>query len=140
MIAAPLTYSRTVSLRDVLSLTKPRITLLVLLTTAGGLFLAPVHPVWTRMCAIVLATAAVVSAANTLNCYLERDIDGLMARTRKRPLPAGRLDARIALMMGIFLSILSVPVLAYSGGPVAGLLAALALFSYVCVYTPMKQW
>src|SRR5207249_1979750 len=74
-----------------------------------------------------------------LNQYLERDIDRLMARTRNRPLPAQRLDRRVALALGIALAALSIPILTWAGGTMTGLLAAIALTSYVLVYTPMKQ-
>jgi protoheme IX farnesyltransferase len=125
--------------RDLLALTKPRITGLVLATTAGGLFLAPIHLDTARAILVLLATGAVVSAANALNCYLERDIDRQMARTRNRPLPAGRLDPRVALGFGIGLAAAALPMLALAGGMLAALLAAIALVSYVLVYTPMKQ-
>lgn len=125
--------------RDLVALTKPRITLMVLITTAGGLWLAPaiVSPstiLWT-----LVATSMVVGAANTLNCWLERDVDKHMARTKRRPLPAGRLSAGWALGLGIALGAISVPVLALLVNPLTGLLAAVALVSYVWVYTPMKQ-
>jgi protoheme IX farnesyltransferase len=125
--------------RDLVALTKPRITLMVLVTTAGGLWLAPneVAPltvVWT-----LLATAMVVGSANTLNCWLERDVDKHMARTKRRPLPSGRMPAHYALVLGLALGAISVPVLTLVANPLTGLLAAVALVSYVWVYTPMKQ-
>jgi protoheme IX farnesyltransferase len=128
------------ALRDLVDLTKPGITSLVLCTTAGGLYLAPGRVDRLRALVVVLTTGAVVSAANALNQYLERDIDGFMERTRDRPLPAHRLDARVALGFGLALAALSVPLLWLAGGWMTGVLALIALGSYVAVYTPMKQW
>src|SRR5688572_25744505 len=127
------------TVRDLVSLTKPRITLLVVITTAGGLWLAPgaLSP-WT-VAVTLLATAIVVASANALNCWMERDSDRLMARTRNRPLPAGRLDARVALVFGVALGVASVPLFTFLVNPLTGLLAAIALVSYVWVYTPLKQ-
>lgn len=132
--------TRSSTLRDVVELTKPGITSLVLCTTTGGMYLAPGHVDRLRAWIVVLTTAAVVSAANALNQYLERDIDGYMERTRNRPLPARRLDARAALLFGIGLAFIAAPLLFYAGGWLTGGLALIALASYVLVYTPMKQW
>ena len=85
------------------------------------------------------ATALVVGAANTLNCYLERDVDALMLRTRTRPLAAKRLAPATALWVGFGLAAVSVPALAILLNPLSGLLAALALVSYVWIYTPLKR-
>jgi protoheme IX farnesyltransferase len=126
-------------MRDLIALTKPRITAMVLLTTAGGLWLAPGTVPPMIALAAVLGTSLVVSSANALNCWMERDVDKHMARTRKRPLPDGRMDARVALWFGLVLGAFSVPLLALAVNPLTGLLAAIALASYVLVYTPMKQ-
>jgi protoheme IX farnesyltransferase len=126
------------TIRDVVSLAKPRITLMVLITTAGGLLLAggvtPLKAFYT-----LLGTALVVGSANTLNCWLERDSDRLMARTKNRPLPAGRMAPSVALAFGLALGGISIPMLALGVNQLTGLLAALALVSYVAVYTPLKQ-
>ncbi len=135
--------SITANLRDLVALTKPRITLMVIITTAGGLWLAQGHldrtTSWLTIIATLLATAMVVGAANTLNCCLERDVDQHMARTKLRPLPAGRIDPRWALGLGLALGAISVPILTMVVNPLTGLLAAVALVSYVWVYTPLKQ-
>lgn len=136
--AAP-TRSLGTTLRDLVALTKPRITLMVILTTAGGIWLAPDEMSWAAIALTLLATAMVVGSANTLNCWVERESDGRMARTKNRPLPAGRLDARVALGLGLALGALSVPILTMVANPLTGLLAAVALVSYVMIYTPMKQ-
>lgn len=126
-------------LRDLLSLTKPRLSSLVLFTAGGGLALAPVDVPLTTMLAAIIGTTMVVGGANTLNCYLERDSDRDMARTADRPLPQRRLDHRIALGFGMGLSASSIALLTLMTTPLAGLIAAIALVLYVLVYTPMKR-
>lgn len=126
-------------MRDLIALTKPRLSSLVLFTAGGGLWLSGVSVPWVQGLAAVLGTTMVVAGANTLNCYLERDFDARMARTSTRPLPAGRLSPQAALAFGLALSFVSVPMLTFLTTPLAGLLAAIALVSYVLVYTPLKQ-
>lgn len=129
---------RPMVLRELWALGKPRLSAMVLVTTAGGLAMAPgtLGP-WKAALALVMTSAA-VAAANTLNCYLERDTDGRMKRTRTRPLPGGRLDPTWALVQGLVLSVVSVASLTWFLNPMAGALAALAILSYVALYTPMK--
>jgi len=118
-----------VRIGDLFSLTKPRITANVLLTTAAGVFLVET----------LLGTALVVSGANTLNCYVERETDARMLRTRGRAIAAGRVEPRDGLMLGLVLALLSVPLLCLGLNPLTGLLALVALVSYVAVYTPLKR-
>jgi len=122
-----------------LELTKPRITALVVFTTAAGLWLAPALPELHTALLTIVATAMVVAAANVLNMYLERDTDALMPRTMRRPLPSGRIEPRRALLFGLLLASVSVPLLTIVAGPIPALLAAVALVSYVLIYTPMKR-
>ncbi|HEX7476772.1 MAG TPA: heme o synthase [Polyangiales bacterium] len=124
--------------RDLVALTKPRVTALVLATSGAGMALAPGALPVGRGCLMLLGTLLCVASANALNCFLERESDKLMARTRTRPLPAGRLEPSLALGFGLLLGALSLPVLALGVNPVTGALGALALVSYVAVYTPMK--
>jgi protoheme IX farnesyltransferase len=128
------------TVRDLLSLTKPRITLMVLVTAAGGMWLAPGSLDLLAMIVMLVTTGMVVGAANALNCYLERDSDRLMARTATRPLPDGRLQAAWALWLGIGMGMLSVPILWLAVNTMTGFLGLVALLSYVAIYTPMKQW
>lgn len=125
--------------RELFLLAKPRLSALVLLTTAGGMWLAPGRIAPARALLTVLCTAAVVGAANALNSYLEREADGLMHRTRERPLPAGRLDPLLALAFGLAVPVFALPVLALVAGPLTAALALTALVSYVVVYTPLKR-
>lgn len=126
-------------LRDLVSLTKPRLSSLVLITAGGGLWLSGEAPTWTRAVATLVGTTMLVGGANALNCWIERDSDRHMARTRTRPLPAGRLDPRVALVFGVLLGALAIPLLALLTTPLAGMLAALAFVTYVCIYTPLKR-
>ncbi len=122
-----------------LELTKPRITGLVVFTTAAGLWLAPAGPSLPEVLLTLVGTAMVVAAANVLNMYLERDTDALMPRTRRRPLPSGRMESRRALQFGLLLASVSIPLLTFGVGPLPGVLAAIALVGYVLLYTPMKR-
>jgi protoheme IX farnesyltransferase len=131
--------ARGVALGDLLALAKPRITALVVFTTASGLWLAPRGLSAAVVALTLVGTVLIVAGANTLNMYLERDSDALMARTAGRPLPAGRMDPAVALRLGIGLSVLSVPLLTFAVGPLPGLLASIALVSYVLLYTPLKR-
>ena len=126
-------------LRDLFALTKPRLSSLVLFTAGGGVWLSgrEVDPAVAAVA--VLGTTLVVGGANALNCYLERDIDARMARTQGRPLPGGRLHPQAALAFGLALSMISVPLLTLGTTPLAGLLAAVALVTYVLIYTPLKR-
>jgi heme o synthase len=130
---------RALSLRDLVSLAKPRITVFALLTAMAGLALAPGDPVAAPWLPLLLGTALIVGAANTLNMYLERDIDCLMARTRTRPLPAGRMDPAVALVFGVAQALVAVPLLTFAVHPLTGFLGVVAFLSYVCLYTPLKQ-
>ena len=121
---------------DYVALTKPRIILLLLATTvaamvvAAGGWLSPALLVYT-----LLGGTLAAGAANAINCYWDRDIDAVMTRTRRRPVPAGRVAPRRALAFGAVLAVLAVAVL---GGLVNWLSAALALAGllfYVLVYT-----
>ncbi len=126
-------------MRDLFSLTKPRISLLSVATAAVGLALAPGRP-GAALTALVLAgTWLLVGSANTLNMYLEREVDAKMARTRRRPLPSGRLRPGIALWFGVAQALVAVPLLTFGANALTGLLGAVALILYVLVYTPMKQ-
>jgi len=125
--------------RDVVALAKPRLAALVLCTTAGGLWLAPGHRDGLSAAVLLVGTSLVVGAANALNNFLERDVDARMRRTRDRPLPAGRLDPSVALGMGLLLPSVALPALAVFTNGLTATLAALALFTYVVLYTPLKR-
>jgi protoheme IX farnesyltransferase len=123
---------------DLVSLTKPRLSSLVLATTAGGMWMAPGRMSFAQGLIALLATAGTVGAANALNCFIERDSDRFMARTRVRPLPAGRMEAPVALWFGVSLASLCIPALALGTNTLTGLLGLTAFLSYVLAYTPLK--
>jgi heme o synthase len=123
---------------DLIALTKPRVTALVMATAAVGMGLAPGSIDRAQAFSMLLATALLVGAANALNCWLERETDAFMSRTRARPLPAGRLEPPIAFTFATLLTIVSLPLLSLLVNPTTGFLGALSLFSYVWLYTPMK--
>jgi protoheme IX farnesyltransferase len=125
--------------RDLLDLAKPRITSMVVFTTAMGLWLAPGAIGAVRTVALLVGTALLVGSANTLNCWYERETDGLMLRTRNRPLPSGRLDPAAALALGIGCGVIAIPILALLVNPLTALLGAIAHTTYVLVYTPLKK-
>ncbi len=127
------------ALRDLVALTKPRITAMVLVTTGGGLWLAPAKVAPLTVALTLLGTALVVAGANALNMVIERDIDGLMKRTKDRPLPARRMAPAVALWFGVALSVASLPILALGVNGTTALLALLANLLYVLAYTPLKQ-
>jgi len=122
---------------DVIALVKPRIMVMALLTAAGAMSLAGTVPTATAL-ALLAGTALIVGSANTLNMWLERDLDCLMARTKNRPLPGQRLAPNTALVFGAIEGALALPVL-LRAGVVPAALGLVALLLYVGVYTPMKQ-
>lgn len=124
--------------RDLIALTKPRVTALVLLTEAAGIWLSPGHMPARSLFLSLAGTALVVGSANALNMWWERDSDALMARTRDRPLPSGRMSPDVALAFGLLLGAVSAPML-FAINSVTGTLALVSLVAYVAVYTPLKR-
>ena len=120
-------------------LIKPSITLMAVFTAWGGIWLAPQAISAAKVIWTLLGTALIVGAANTLNCYIERESDKLMARTKIRPLPAGRMNPTVALVIGSLLTLIALPLLYFFSSPMTAGLAAFALVCYVAIYTPMKQ-
>jgi protoheme IX farnesyltransferase len=126
------------AVRDLFALTKPGVTRMCLVTTAGGLALAPDPTTWTTIVATLFGTALAVGGANTFNMWWERGADGLMSRTKRRPLPAGRLTPRTALRFAWVQSLAAIAVLVLFANVLTALLAAAAIAAYVLVYTPLK--
>lgn len=112
---------------DFWQLTKPGVTRMCVFTTVGGLLLAPGHPGWLVGMATVLGSALAVAGANAANMWWERDLDAKMARTRRRPLPAGRMLPSQALRFSVVLSVASVLLLAaFTNALTAALVIAVA--------------
>jgi protoheme IX farnesyltransferase len=121
---------------DYLALTKPRITLLVLVTTAAAFWVASKESFSIALFAITLVGTGLASAAaGVLNCLIDRDVDALMARTQGRPLPAGRVHPLSALLFGAVLSVGSFVVLAWGTNLLAASLALVAILFYTFIYT-----
>lgn len=138
----PLTPAVRVRLADLGEMTKPGITLMVVLTAGLGFLLAERGSASFSFALLVytlLGTGLVSAGASVLNHVLERDTDGLMRRTAARPLPAGRMDPDAALLFGVGLGIAGLAELALAVNLTTALLGALALAGYVFVYTPMKR-
>ncbi|MGE0444867.1 MAG: heme o synthase [Vicinamibacterales bacterium] len=124
---------------DFVTLTKPRLNLLVLITTLGGLYLAdPVTLPAALVFHTLVGTALVAGSAAALNQVWERRTDRLMRRTAGRPLPAGRLGTAEATIFGLVLAVAGLAELAWQANVLTALVAFVTLASYVLVYTPMK--
>ena len=118
------------------SLTKPRIISLLLVTTVPAMIVAErgMPSLWLILATLIGGTLA-AGGANAINCYLDRDIDGLMARTKDRPLPAGSIEPERALLFGCSLGVASFVLLSTTASLASALLALTALVFYVFVYT-----
>lgn len=125
---------------DLLSLTKPRVVVMVLVTTVVGFYLGVggyadyVLLGWT-----LLGTGLAAAGSLTLNQYMERDFDARMERTCKRPLPSGRLQPIEALAFGAFLTASGLLVLLFAVNALSSMVTALTAVSYLLLYTPMKR-
>lgn len=128
------------------ALTKPRIIELLLVTTLPAMVLAwstvrgmdPLEFLWLSVWTLVGGSLA-AGAANAINCYLDRDIDEIMVRTRRRPLPAHQVAPEDALMFGLVLTVVSFALLAVTTNLVAAFLTLLAIAFYVVVYTMLLK-
>ncbi len=123
-----------------LQLTKPRITLLVLVVAAGSFCLASAPAVsWLRLAETLVGVSLLAFGIFALNHYVERDTDALMLRTVHRPIPSGRVAPREALAFGAALTAAAVIGFSVAFGWVAGLVALATFVSYIFVYTPLKR-
>jgi protoheme IX farnesyltransferase len=118
------------------ALTKPRIVELLLITTVPAMFLARTRPspLWLTL-VVLVGGALAAGAANALNCYIDRDIDQVMKRTSRRPLPTHTVSARSALVFGLTLAVISVTLMAVFTNLLATALTAAAIAYYDLVYT-----
>lgn len=125
---------------DFVALTKPRVVVMVLLTTAAGFYLGASGAIDTLLLVQTLAGTALAAAGTmALNQYFERDLDARMERTRERPLPAGRMDASDARRFGWALTVLGIAHLAWFVNGWAALVVATISASYLFAYTPLKR-
>ena len=123
-------------LRAYVALTKPRIIELLLVTTLPAMLLAARGwPSWQLLVATMVGGALAAGAANVFNCYVDRDIDQLMHRTERRPLPMGEIAPRSALFFGIALTVASLALMAATTTLLAAALTAGSIFYYAVIYT-----
>ena len=121
--------------RDFLALMKPGVVRLVVYTGLCGLIAAPgsIHPVLAFTAVLCIALAA--GSAGALNQWYEADIDGIMKRTAKRPLPAGRMDSQSALHFGVGVGVFSVLLMGFATNWFAASILAVSILFYVLIYT-----
>jgi len=120
---------------DFIELLKPRVMSLVVFSGFAGLMVAPgdLHPVLATVAVLCIAVGA--GASGAINMWYDRDIDAIMQRTRKRPIPAGRVDPQEAVSFGVVLAIGAVTLMALAINWLAAGLLALTIAFYVFVYT-----
>jgi len=127
-------------MKHYIALTKPRITVLILVCTGVGYVFGAVKggSLWAFVHTMI-GTALMASGTAALNQWYERDVDKLMLRTRGRPLPSGQLRPAYALIFGIGVSFIGFVELGLGANALAGLAGLFTLASYLLVYTPLKK-
>jgi protoheme IX farnesyltransferase len=124
---------------DYFELAKPRVVLMVLITAFVGFYLGSAEvPNYLRLLQMLFGTALTAGGTLALNQYLERDTDALMERTRRRPLPDGRVQPREALWFGLAIVLAGLIYLALAVNVLSSLVTAFITLSYLVLYTPMK--
>jgi heme o synthase len=123
-----------------ITLTKPDVSFLVLITSAAGYYMGARGPLnWLHMLHTVFATMLIAAGTAALNHYIERDSDRFMRRTAGRPLPTGVVQPREALLFGIALSVAGAIDLYFVGGLLPCALGVATSLSYLLAYTPLKK-
>ena len=133
-------------IKDFLTLIKIRITLFVIITSYLGYYLGLRYSEFKMVelnniivfFHLVIGVFLTSSASGTLNQYIEIDLDAKMLRTQSRPLPGKRISKRVALFLGLFLSVFGITYLYFLVNPLTSFISFLTIFSYVCIYTPSK--
>jgi protoheme IX farnesyltransferase len=120
--------------RDLVALTKPRIISLLLVTTVAPMFVAG-SPSWWTVLAVTVGGYLMAGGANAVNMYLDRDIDDVMARTRLRPIPSGRMTPQAVLAFGVACATAATWLLAHAVNVLTAGLALAGFYFYVFVYT-----
>ncbi len=123
------------SLRDYWQLLKPGVMLLVVFTAAIGAMSAPTTVSMVTLLTVVFAIALGSGAGAAINMWYDADIDRIMSRTRKRPIPSGRIAEEDVLAIGLGLSVVSVAMLGLATNWAAAILLAFAIWFYACFYT-----
>ncbi|HEY5955934.1 MAG TPA: heme o synthase [Polyangiaceae bacterium] len=127
------------SIKAFVELTKPGVTRMVLVTLLCGASIAPGSVNWPRLLLCLFGTGLVVGSANALNMVLERESDAQMERTRRRPIPSGRVSWQAATWFATMIGLGGMLVLSTGVGIVAASLAVASHLVYVLVYTPLKR-
>lgn len=125
--------------QDYFNLLKPRVMSLVIFTAITGLYLAPgsMNPFIASLAILCISIGS--GAAGAINMWYDRDIDYLMTRTKKRPIPSGRVKPEDALHLGIFLSVVSVSLMGLAVNMLSATLLAFTIFFYACIYTVLLK-
>jgi protoheme IX farnesyltransferase len=127
-------------MKNYIALTKPRITWLILMSTGIGYYFGHAGPLdWLVLFHTVLGTALIASGTATLNQWYESDADGRMKRTATRPIPAGQVSPRNALLFGLALLLAGEVELAIGVNPLTAWVGLATVVSYLLFYTPLKQ-
>lgn len=125
---------------DYLELIKPRLVLMILITTAAGFYLGSPSTVnWMQFLHTLIGAGLTAAGVLSLNQYLEREIDSQMPRTQQRPLPAGRLCPMKALLFGAILTGTGMLYLTVMVNSMSGFVISLIVVSYLFIYTPLKR-
>ncbi len=127
-------------MKDYIALTKPRVTWLILMSTAIGYWFGTTTGIdWMVLLHAIIGTGLLASGTFTLNQWYERDADSRMHRTKQRPLPTGRITPRAAIVFGLILSVVGFVELYYGANPLTAWLGLFTEASYLLLYTPLKQ-
>lgn len=125
---------------DFIAFVKPRLVLMILITTAAGFYIGSQQAVnWLRCLHTLIGAGLTAAGVLGLNQYLERDIDAQMKRTQDRPLPGGRMLPLVALLFGVMLTGGGMLYLTFIVNPLSGLVISLIVASYLFLYTPLKR-
>ena len=139
VIVAPLVRARRRVVADLVALTKPRVVLMILVTTVVGYYVGLAgEPDYARLVHLLIGTALAAGGTLALNMYWERDVDGLMDRTRLRPLPDGRLAPLEALLFGVAVTFAGIVYLAALVNLASAAVTAATFALYLFAYTPLK--
>jgi len=139
VIVAPIARDRSRVARDLVTLSKPRVLVMVVATTLVGYFVALTDPAdYVRLAHLLFGTLLAAGGTLALNQYVERDLDARMERTKHRPLPDGRLQPLEALLFAGALTSLGIAYLAASVGVAVAILTLSTTVLYIGAYTPLK--
>jgi len=121
-------------------LTKPRITFLILVSTALGFYLGSQGEINSNQFAVtIIGTFLLAGGAGAINHFVEKDLDKLMDRTQSRPIPAGIISSKSALFFGVSISMFGFIILAISVNHLTAILGLITVLLYIFVYTPLKK-